>query len=139
VVLSPGAYAIFSNSFLPTTEEIDAGSSTNLVTATAQDTTEIGGPNASVTNSTWTVCAICVLPTPAPPVSVKLAAVEYTGDRLFRFAVTGPVGVTCVIHATTNPASGNWLPLSTNSSPFTFVDRDAALYPQRFYRATALP
>ena len=63
VILPPGAIAVFSNSFLPTLAETCAGSAASLVTATARDTTIIGGPNAAVTNSLTSACAIC----PAQP------------------------------------------------------------------------
>ena len=51
VILSPGAYAVFSNSFMPTLQATCAGGATNVVTATGTDITSIGGPRASVTNS----------------------------------------------------------------------------------------
>ena len=62
VILSPGAYAVFSNSFNPTLQETCAGSAASMVTATAKDTTVIGGPRASVTNSYTDVCLICFTP-----------------------------------------------------------------------------
>ncbi len=62
VTLPPGAFAVFSNSFLPTLSETCAGSAASLVTATARDTTVIGGPNAAVTNVLSAVCSICVQP-----------------------------------------------------------------------------
>ena len=60
--LAPGAYAVFSNSFTPTLQETCSGNATNIATATATDTTPIGGPRASVTNSYTDVCPICVIP-----------------------------------------------------------------------------
>ena len=60
--LAAGAYAVFTNSFMPTLQETCAGSATNVVVATATDITTIGGPRASVTNSYTDVCPICVLP-----------------------------------------------------------------------------
>ena len=62
VILPRGAYVVFSNSFLPTPAEICAGDAVSTVTATARDTTVIGGPNAAVTNSLSTSCAICTPP-----------------------------------------------------------------------------
>ena len=60
--LAPGASAIFSNSFLPTLNEVCVGKSTNTLTATGTDITAIGGPRASVTNRATAICDICALP-----------------------------------------------------------------------------
>ena len=60
--LAPGDYAVFSNNFLPTLQEACAGLARCLVTATARDTTTIGGPNAVVTNSFLEGCGICAHP-----------------------------------------------------------------------------
>ncbi len=62
VSLPVGAHAVFSNSFLPTLQNTCAGTVPFGVTATARDTTVIGGPRAAVTNSVGGVCAICVSP-----------------------------------------------------------------------------
>ena len=59
VSLTPGAYAVFSNSFLPTPMEVSTGSATNTLTATGTDTTAIGGPRATVTNRAAAFCDIC--------------------------------------------------------------------------------
>ena len=59
VTLAPGAFAIFSNSFLPTPVEVSSGKATNSMTATGTDTTAIGGPRASVTNNAAATCDIC--------------------------------------------------------------------------------
>jgi hypothetical protein len=82
---------------------------------------------------------LCGSVVPAPPVPTTLTAAEYTADRQFRFNVAGQVGAQYVIQAATNPNSASWLPLCTNTAPFTFEDRTAALCPIRFYRAMALP
>jgi hypothetical protein len=49
-------------------------------------------------------------------------------------AVPGP---TCVIEASTDLV--NWVPVATNTVPFTFVDPDAGQYSQRFYRSVYAP
>ena len=62
VILPRGAYVVFSNSFLPTPVEVCAGEVASTITATARDTTLIGGPNAAVTNSLTASCGICTPP-----------------------------------------------------------------------------
>ena len=60
--LAPGAKVAFQGSFTPTAGEIAAGSAADTLTARGTDTTIIGGPNASVTNSITTACNICAAP-----------------------------------------------------------------------------
>ncbi len=51
----------------------------------------------------------------------------------FSFSVNGPSGYTYVIQASTNMV--NWVPVVTNTAPFEFVDSNADLFNQRFYRS----
>jgi hypothetical protein len=62
VTLAVGAFATFTNSYTPTQQEICAGNATNVVTARGTDTSDIGGPRASVTNSSTAICPICFTP-----------------------------------------------------------------------------
>jgi len=62
IQLNVGAFATYSTSFTPTLAELCAGTVANTVTATGTDTTVIGGPNASVTNSTTASCPLCTTP-----------------------------------------------------------------------------
>jgi len=52
-------------------------------------------------------------------------------------AVVGVPGLKYVIQASTNLV--NWVPVQTNTSPFTFVDTNAGKYRQRFYRSVSAP
>lgn len=54
--LNIGATVSFKGSFVPLAEE--TSTATNTITASGTDTTTIGGPNASVTNTTTVVCNI---------------------------------------------------------------------------------
>ena len=51
--------------------------------------------------------------------------------------VQGVPTFTYEIQAATNLLDTNWVPVTTNTSPFTFTDPVSA--PQRFYRAIYLP
>lgn len=77
VTLASGGYAVFSNSFLPATGEISAGRATNGFTTAGTDTTVIGGPRASVTNTAATVFGIC--PRFIPGVAVKAVRPAFSG------------------------------------------------------------
>jgi hypothetical protein len=134
-ILVPGESASFAYSFRPTTEETSAGSAPSQLTVTAQDTTTIGGPNASVTNSTSTASAIGG----TAPWVATLSKCNCSTNHQFQFDVAGLPDVQYLIQATTNLNSTNWVSIATNSGSFTFVDTDTARYPARFYRAVALP
>lgn len=55
----------------------------------------------------------------------------------FQCQLTGVAGSRYVFQACTNLSGGNWISLTTNTSPFTFQETIAT--PQRFYRAIYLP
>jgi hypothetical protein len=40
-----------------------------------------------------------------------------------------------VVQAATNLAAPNWISLQTNAAPFVFIQSNAQLFSQRFYRA----
>jgi hypothetical protein len=54
-----------------------------------------------------------------------------------QFNLTGVPGFAYTVEASTNLS--DWLPLSTNVSPFTFTDADATNFPARFYRSVYVP
>ncbi len=51
----------------------------------------------------------------------------------FQFDILGVTGLNYSVQASTNLI--DWVPLGTNVSPFTFLDTNAPLFPQRFYRS----
>jgi hypothetical protein len=53
------------------------------------------------------------------------------------FSIADVPGFNYAIEASTNLE--DWMPLATNTSPFTFVDGDATNFPARYYRAVYLP
>jgi uncharacterized delta-60 repeat protein len=57
-------------------------------------------------------------------------------NGIFQLTITGPLYST-IIQASTNLV--NWLPVYTNTPPFTFTDPNASSYPYRFYRAVLEP
>jgi hypothetical protein len=59
-----------------------------------------------------------------------------TGNQ-FQFSLTGLPGLNYAIEASTNLV--DWMPIATNTSPFTFVDGDATNFPARYYRSVYLP
>jgi uncharacterized repeat protein (TIGR01451 family) len=78
--------------------------------------------------------------------STPAAAVLSAGSMangIFRLQVTGTPGVSYIVQATTNLASGNWLNIYTSAppynSPFIFTNLDSTNFPARFYRALIGP
>lgn len=82
-------------------------------------------PNSEDNEASVTVAVIV----PTPP---QISAVAEAGAGHFQFSVGGSA-VTTVIQASTNLV--NWVPIYTNTAPFTFTDQQSGGYPYRFYRA----
>jgi hypothetical protein len=53
----------------------------------------------------------------------------------FQFTVTGTSNAVYVVEASTNLV--NWVPIQTNTAPFTFVEANTSGSAQNFYRAVA--
>lgn len=73
-----------------------------------------------------------VMPGPA-----ILDAPGITNGNQFRFVVAGVPGFNYSVLASTNLQ--DWVPLVTNTSPFEFLDTDAAVLPCRFFRSVYSP
>jgi hypothetical protein len=98
------------------------------------------GNDSSVSATGWYVDTVsistgysCCTGAPQP----SLTAMRYDkANHTFRFNVTGGTGYSYAVLGSTNlfdPSS--WIPLGTNTSPFTFIDSNSPAFPQRFYRA----
>ena len=57
----------------------------------------------------------------------------------YQFTLTGTTGYNYAVDASTDTIAGTWLPLATNSSPYTFTDNNASGFTRRFYRARWVP
>jgi hypothetical protein len=66
------------------------------------------------------------------------SALTLTNNQ-FQFTVNGWTGTKYVVQVATNLAVPNWTPLKTNAAPFVFVQSNANLFNQRFYRASVNP
>ena len=76
-----------------------------------------------------TVASLVVYTNATPTLSVDAAST----NGQFQFDVSGVTGLNYSVQASTNLIY--WVPLMTNVSPFSFVDTNAVLFPQRFYRS----
>jgi hypothetical protein len=94
------------------------------------------GNDSSISATGWYVDTIVVSGgfnccTGAP--AVRLIAPRYNRtNQTFQFSVTGGVGYSYAVLASTNLS--NWIALKTNTSPFTFIDSNTAAFPRRFFR-----
>lgn len=70
---------------------------------------------------------------PDPSFAASLMAPVVSGSGQFQFNVTGVPGVNYVVETSSNLT--DWLPVFTNTSPFTFTDTNAIPAAQNFYRA----
>ena len=70
-------------------------------------------------------------------VPARLSAATYSGGNGFRFTVTGTAGYPYAVESSTDLFS--WLRRATNSSPFVYVETNAATSKMHFYRAVFQP
>jgi len=96
------------------------------------------GSDSSVSATGWYVDTVALSAgfsccTGIPPVT--LTAPKYNSNKQFQFNVVGGTGYTYTIIAASNLNLPIWLPLVTNTAPFSFTDLDAVEFPSRFYRA----
>jgi hypothetical protein len=68
--------------------------------------------------------------------AAKLAPATHASGQ-YALTVAGVPGYKYVVQASTNLV--NWVPMQTNTAPFTFVDTNAGKFRQRFYRSVYAP
>lgn len=73
-----------------------------------------------------------------PPAAPSITVGSLANDQL-SFTVSGSAGSNYVLEAANDLMAPNWIPLSTNSAPFTFTETRVDLYSQRYYRALVAP
>ncbi|HEV2453825.1 MAG TPA: immunoglobulin domain-containing protein [Verrucomicrobiae bacterium] len=112
---------------------------TNLSTLVLADVqlSDAGNYSVLVTNlygSVTSAPASLVVYTDATP-TMSIDSGSTNGQ--FQFDISGVTGLNYSVQASTNLV--DWVPLGTNVSPFSFVDTNAVLFPQRFYRSVFTP
>ena len=98
-----------------------------IYSVTATVTSLSGGRSLTCQAATLTVF---------PTAAANLAPASHVAGQ-YAFVVAGATGLKFVIQASTNLV--NWVPLQTNTAPFTFVDTNAGSFRQRFYRSVYTP
>jgi hypothetical protein len=132
--LAVGSMAIYRASYVPTLTEASRGFTTNSVTVTATDTSEIGGPSAAVSDSTFATCPICVAPCVSISMSNGVATIVWsaTPGQKYRVQYRQDLNGGTV-----------WSNLTPDIMAFAFSatnqDNILGTAGQRFYRVVTLP
>jgi len=70
------------------------------------------------------------------PAAPALGGFTFTPGGGFQLNLTGTTGATYIVQSSTNLVGTNWIPVLTNTAPFSFTDLNLSL-PDKFYRAVA--
>ena len=54
-------------------------------------------------------------------------------------ALNSPTGTNYIVQAASNLTAPDWISLRTNSAPFAFIETNATVFSQRYYRARLAP
>jgi hypothetical protein len=118
----------FKNAAVPT-------ATSHVLSLSALTTNNSGSYFVTITNPagavTSSVVTLAVYATTAPHMALTHAGGAFTVNA------TGVPGYTYEVDASTNLTS--WLPLTTNTSPVSFIDTNAGGFDHRFYRSIYLP
>lgn len=109
---------------------VQTANTVETITDSAIATSDTFDPNSADGSATVQVIV-------ANPTVLQLSANYTSSSGAFALNVSGSTS-SVVILASTNLASTNlnsWMPVYTNTAPFTFTDPNKTNYPYRFYRA----
>jgi hypothetical protein len=128
----PWTNATSANNWTNWTRSLTLTPDTNIIQAFAVDTSG----NLSPTN---TVEFVYVVPKPMvvyPAASARLAPASLVPTSFvngqFALTVLGVTNYRCIVQASANLV--DWIPVQTNTAPFTYVDTNAGKFKQHFYR-----
>jgi len=111
---------------------INLPSATNSALTLSKITADQAGAySVTVANGTTSTSSTATLTVYSTAAATLTPDVQASGQ--FALAVTGVPGYQYVVQASTNLV--DWIPVQTNTAPFTFVDTDAGNFRQRFYRS----
>ncbi len=107
----------------------------SVLTLSKVTTNQAGTYSVVVSNSSASTNSTAKL-TVYATAAATLASTAHA-DGQYALMVAGVPGYQYVVQASTDMV--NWVPLQTNTAPFTFVDTSASQFNQRFYRSVSLP
>jgi hypothetical protein len=100
-------------------------------------TTQAGSYSVTVTNLAGLTNSSVVVLSVYASASPTLSGTGYLTNGQFHFSLSGVPGYNYAVFGSSNLS--DWTLLQTNTSPFIFIDTNAAAFPGRFYRAQYLP
>ena len=106
-----------------------------VLTLSNVTTNQAGTYSVVVYNSTGSTSSTATL-TVYATAAATLASTAHA-DGQYALTVAGVPGYNYVVQASTDLV--NWVPVQTNTAPFTFVDTNASQFGQRFYRSVYAP
>ena len=98
-------------------------------------TNQAGTYSVAVTNTAGSTNSTAKLTVYATAAATLASTAHAAGQ--YALIVAGVPGYNYVVQASTNLVS--WVPVQTNTAPFTFVDTNASRFGQRFYRSVYAP
>lgn len=125
-----------TNDFYDVTNEIPGATNSSLDISDVQLTDE-GYYGVVVSNSAGFVQSRLVNLTVYTNATPVLSGALNATNGQFQLSVSGVTGLNYTLDASTNLV--DWVPLWTNTSPFSFTDSNTGAYPQRFYRSVFIP
>ena len=117
------------------------------IAATTNVTFRIVNYNGTGSSGTWYIYNTVASTSPDLAISGTItqvvttptfASVVFTNNQ-FQFSVNGSAGASYVVQVATNLATPAWIPVATNTAPFTFTQSNAAATGGQFYRVKTFP
>jgi hypothetical protein len=138
---APWTNATTANNWTNWSASIPLVPGTNSLKAFALDTSG----NASTTNSVSfefvasLISSAASVSTSVLPIVTAPAILTPAGfaDGQYSLTVSGTTNAQYIVQSSTDLV--NWVSVQTNTPPFTYVDTDAGLFNQRYYRAVSIP
>jgi oxalate decarboxylase/phosphoglucose isomerase-like protein (cupin superfamily) len=107
----------------------------SVLTLSKVTTNQAGTYSVAVSNAAGSTNSTAILTVYATAAATLASTAHAHGQ--YALIVAGVPGYKYVVQASTNIV--NWVPLQTNTAPFTFVDTNANQFNRRYYRSVYLP
>jgi hypothetical protein len=135
--IAGGDSPLFCQWFLNQTNLIAADTNLTSLLLTNVQFSDAGSYSVLITNIYGSVtsapASLIVYSNATPTLTIDSAST----NGQFQFDIFGVTGLNYSVQASSNLI--DWVPLTTNVSPFTFIDTNSTTFPQRFYRSVFLP
>jgi hypothetical protein len=135
--IAGGDSPLYCQWFLNQTNPVAADTNLNVLSLTNVQFTDAGSYSVLITNIYGSVtsapASLIVYSNATPTLTIDSGST----NGQFQFDILGVTGLNYSVQASSNLV--DWAPLTTNVSPFTFVDTNSTTFPVRFYRSVFTP